>query len=369
MAEPELEADTELAEEIAASRPEVVELARLASVASIVEPALLRRLRRRLLPGLDAGVEADLWFSSLTHVASATAWTMRTEVAALFRAQLADVQYEAQRSAVRAIVVDAHAGHSDMLRLEDTIVWESICGHDRGVERAFNRALATLDTNPQLAADVVRWFGQAQRRLPPVTLTSPPALRLSAVAALHADRVVPDSIINGSSFPDGLGSAAPATLPMTDIAVELVDQELRFSAPTTGNSAILAVPHTRPLLVEASWSTADGESRTLVTRADPGVSAVLTDLESAVVLRTLAGTRFAVRSVGTELAVDHALTMLQSLALSFHMRRFFDESSSDERTERDLLALSDDQAWATYSARPDDVRVLHPADPSLPRRW
>ena len=122
MAEPDREPGIELLAEVLASPLEVVNLARLASVASIVEPALLRRLRRRLLPALDAGVEADLWFSSLTHVASATAWTMRTEVAALFRAQLAKPWYEQQRTAARAIVVEAHAGHSDMLRLEDTII-------------------------------------------------------------------------------------------------------------------------------------------------------------------------------------------------------------------------------------------------------
>ena len=278
MAEPDREPGIELLAEVLASPLEVVNLARLASVASIVEPALLRRLRRRLLPALDAGVEADLWFSSLTHVASATAWTMRTEVAALFRAQLAKPWYEQQRTAARAIVVEAHAGHSDMLRLEDTIIWESICGHDEGVERAFSRALATLDTSPEIAGDVVRWFGQAQRRLPPETLASAPAQRLSAVAALHADRIVPDTIVNGSSFPDGLGAAAPSTLPTTDIAVELVDQGLRFDAPGVGDGAILAVPATRPLLVEASWRTADGEPRTMVARADPGSTAALTDL-------------------------------------------------------------------------------------------
>jgi hypothetical protein len=348
VAEPDLEADTELLAEIANNRPEVVELARLASVASIVEPALLRRLRRRLLPGLDAGVEADLWFSSLTHVASATAWTMRAEIAALLRAQLADSRYERQRSAARAIVVEAHAGHSDMLRLEDTIIWESVCGHDRGVERAFDRALATLDASPEIAADVVRWFGQAQRRLPPAALASAPAQRLSAVAALHADRIVPDSIVNGSRFPDGLGAAAPTALPTTDIAVELVSEGLRFSAPAAGNIAILAVPQTRPLLVEASWQTADGTPRTLISRADPGTTAELLELGSEVVLRTLAGTRFRLRPIEVQLSVEHALTMLQSLALTFHMHRFFDDESSDERTERDILALSDDQAWATY---------------------
>ena len=86
----------------------------------------------------------------------------------------------------------------------------------------------------------------------------------------------------------------------------------------------------------------------MVARADPGSTAALTDLRSEVVLRTLSGTRFRLRSVETQLSVDHALTMLQSLALTFHMRRFFDESSGGERSERDILALSDDRSWATY---------------------
>ena len=239
--------------EVLASPLEVVNLARLASVASIVEPALLRRLRRRLLPELDAGAKADLWFSSLTHVASATAWTMRAEVAALFRAQLAEAWYEQQRTAARAIVVEAQAGHSDMLRLEDTIIWESICGHDEGVERAFSRALATLDTSPEIAGDVVRWFGQAQRRLPPETLASAPAQRLSAVAALHADRIVPDTIVNGSRFPDGLGAAAPSTLPTTDIAV---NSWIRDSGSMPRASATGRLSRCRP--PAHSWSRPAG---------------------------------------------------------------------------------------------------------------
>ena len=127
-----------------------------------------------------------------------------------------------------------------------------------------------------------------------------------------------------------------------------MNQGLRFETSAAGDGAILALPTTRPLLVEASWRTADGEPHTLVTRADPGSAAVLTDVGSEVILRTLAGTRFRVRSVETPLSVDHALTMLQSLALTFHMGRFFDEASSDEHSERDVLGLSDDRSWSTY---------------------
>ncbi len=165
---------------------------------------------------------------------------------------------------------------------------------------------------------------------------------------MHADRIVPDTIVNGSSFPDGLGAAAPSTLPTTDIAVELVDRDCGSLPRVPGMARFSRCRTPGRSVVEVTWQAADGESHTLITRADPGATAVLTDVGSEVVLRTLAGRRFRLSSVETQLSVDHALTMLQSLALTFHMRRFFDEGSSGERSERDILALSDDQSWATY---------------------
>src|SRR5215472_17414193 len=78
---------------LARRRPDVVALARVASVAAVVEPALLRRLRLEvsgLGPGggrLDAGTEADLWFSRLAHVATARQLTLGPAVAEILRRQ------------------------------------------------------------------------------------------------------------------------------------------------------------------------------------------------------------------------------------------------------------------------------------------
>lgn len=354
MAEPDLAYDAELLAEATATRPELVDLARVVSMASIVEPSLLRRLRRRLLPGLETGIEADLWFSALTHVASATAWTMRTGIATLLRNQLATPTYQTVAYAARDIVREAHAGHSDMLRLEDTIIFQTVVGNDRGVEQAFQRVLATIDAAPELAADVVRWFGQAQRRVPPSTLISAAASRLSALAALHLDRVVPDSILAAHQFPDGVGTGAPATLPRTDVAVALDWDGLRFSSGATSDGAMISVPLTRPLVVEARWTKQDGEVLTRVVRAEPGDAATLPQLQGDVELRTLAGARFRLSRLAPALTVDHALDMLQSLALAFHMHRFFDASLRGDQTDREILSLSDEESWARY----EHVRMM-----------
>lgn len=346
MGEPEPNLGAELVAGFREAHPKVVDLARLASVAAIVEPALLRRIRQELLPALDAGAEADLWFSPLTHVATATAWTMRTDVAGWLRAELAQPAYVEIAGEARVIVAEEHAGHSDMLQLEDTIIWHSVLGHDDGVEQAFQRVLATLDAAPEKAPDVMRWFRQAQRRVPPAVLASPPAARLSAMAALHVDQLVPDSVFAADRLPDGVGSGAPANLPTTALSVALTEDGLRFGAPGH-DAAEVILPLTRPLVLEVGWSTSDGP-QTRVIRAEPGTDVALPGLGDEVLVRTLAGRRFRLRRVAAPLSLDHALDMLQSLALDFHMRGFFGVKGLTESEHRALLGLDDELDWTRY---------------------
>ena len=65
--------------------PNAVRLARVVSLASRIEPELLRQARLQLLPSLDAGAEADLWFSPLVQSSTPLALTLRPAVADLLR--------------------------------------------------------------------------------------------------------------------------------------------------------------------------------------------------------------------------------------------------------------------------------------------
>ena len=97
---PDLAATQKAVAGLALQRPDLVSLARLASVAAVVEPSLLRRLRKEaghvarvatthLEDAWDAGLEADLWFSSLAHVVTADQLTLRADVLEILRSQLA----------------------------------------------------------------------------------------------------------------------------------------------------------------------------------------------------------------------------------------------------------------------------------------
>src|SRR6185312_10520606 len=150
-----------------------------------IEPPLLRRLRLEV-GGLaqvhtagdahnawHAGLEADLWFSRLAHVATPNQMTLRPAVLAILRDQLTDPRHHAEARAARAVVEDAHREHSDMIQLEELIIWATLTGHTDDVGAALDRALATLHADAGRATGIVRWFTQARRRIPPEALAHP----------------------------------------------------------------------------------------------------------------------------------------------------------------------------------------------------
>ena len=338
----------------------MVELARVASVAAVVEPSLLRRLRLEV-PGLrlDAGAEADLWFSRLVHVATATQLTLRPDVAEVLRGELSTPRWAATAHAARGVVVDAHRGHSDMLRLEETLVWAVVTGDDGALRQALDRALATVRLGPDRAPDVVRWFRQARRRLPARALRHPVGQELSAAVALHIDRVVPAELLTAARFPRSVGAMAPTSLPATTVGVELVEGGLRFG-PASARAGALTLPETRPLVVEVSWTSASGRERTAVVRADPGTEVPLEGLGTVAVLRTLTGRRFAVSADTRRCVVVAVFADAGSPAsgsapddLARAVTELLPEGSATVRLVREPADLAD---------RPEVFVVLDPTD-------
>jgi hypothetical protein len=290
-------------------RPDIVGLARLASVATIIEPPLLRRLRLELggrvraeqagghpAGGWHAGTEADLWFSDLAHVATAGQLTLRPAVLEVLRGQLGGPAHRATAGAARRLVVAAHREHTDMVRLEERIIWSSMIGDASDVGDAFERALATLKLHPERAAEVVRWFLQARRRLPASALAHDAGRRLLAAVAMHVDRVIAPEILAGDRFPDGLADLAPLSLPVTTVGVQVIPGGLRFVPPSDPDAGVLTLPHTRPLALEASWQDPGGDEHVAVVRADAGLAAALDGLAGRAVLRTISGQRYHVES-------------------------------------------------------------------------
>jgi len=304
---PEASAAAELIDRLSARRPDLVGLARLASVASVIEPPLLRRLRTEVGPltpdnrlrgsaPWDAGLESDLWFSSLAHVATAGQLTLRPDVLEVLRSQLASPGHAAEAKAARRVVEHAHEEHPDAIRLEERIIWSALQGDADDIGAALARALAALSLGPEHATAVVRWFLQARRRLPAAALEHEQGQQLAAAVALHVDRVIPPELLAANRFPEALAGLMPSSLPFTSIGVQLADGGLRFVPVTDAGAGMIDLPDTRPLVVEVTWETEAGETQVALVTAEEGSAAPLDGLGETAVLRTVAGTRIRIEA-------------------------------------------------------------------------
>ena len=83
---------------------------------------------------------------------------------------------------------------------------------------------------------------------------------------------------------------------MTPVGVELVEGGVRFVVSDHPDAAVLDLPDTRPLVVEARWDGTDGAEHSAVIVAEPGSATALAGLAGPVVFRTIAGRRFRVHS-------------------------------------------------------------------------
>src|SRR5258705_7871678 len=80
---------------------DAADLARLAALASQIEPELLRALRLQLLPGVDVSAEGDLWFSDVVEIRGPSSVVLGAEVLpALRRWQTSENALLAQAAAV-----------------------------------------------------------------------------------------------------------------------------------------------------------------------------------------------------------------------------------------------------------------------------
>jgi hypothetical protein len=281
--------------------PHTVRLARLASLAVRVEPFLLRRLRQELLPDVDVGVEADLWFSSLVESRGVDAVVLDANVVALLRDDLAT-----DRTLLRSVVDitrEMHHHIAPSLQLEETLTALALCNdHDSvaAINHALRPALRTIRAGGSRASEVARW---AMRALPRAHPTVRPtenalALLLAASAVLGGRRLIRE--IDETRMPlRNIGWALPqeALSKRVSLGVELVDRGVRFSGTASGRPTI-ELPRTDPLLVELSWSR-NGEQFGLLVEAKADRTVDIEQEVTLLTLRTLAGDEYELARVET----------------------------------------------------------------------
>lgn len=327
----------------------VLRLARAVSLAVIVESGLLRRARLQLVPGADAGIESDLWFSPLVWTRNPSAIVLDPDALEALRSQLASD--EATRA--RSLVTELHASHPSTLRLEEDLVWQAI-RHRSGlepmsvIEEGVREAIRGMVHHEDGGRGVASWADQAMLRLPEVVRSTSSAQELAAGAALRVRRRLSPRGDEPVPLPASLAWLAPSDLQMYDVRVEAADGALRFVEADDDQPA-LTLPRTSPLMVELRWQV-EGEECMRLHTIELGEPIELDGLAGPVTVRTLAGRRYEVQpefEPGTggsrAVAIDQdAAARLASVCVSIRSAHpDFDVVAIGYRVADDLIATSD----------------------------
>ncbi len=251
--------------------PDALKLARAVSLASRVEPELLRKVRLELLPDLDAGAEADVWFSPLVQSTSPLAFSFLPAVADQLRRELA----ESRDSLTRAwqVLSDVHEHSPAAIKLEERVTWTILnngpAAHD-DVEKELMSVVSAILT--QNRTGLARWALRAVPRLPVEARQTKAAQTLLITAAAHlgAWHMLQKQVENNNlpaTFINDLKVVLPSNLQQVEVGVRLLESdELGLTAdqrgyvvefsdpPLSDQSDLIRVPGTVPLLLEVSWS-------------------------------------------------------------------------------------------------------------------
>ncbi|RKI09907.1 sigma-70 family RNA polymerase sigma factor [Corallococcus sp. AB030] len=277
-------------------RPEAVRLAELVCLATRIEHGLLREARLHLAPDLDAGAEADLWFSPLVESWSARAFVLSPAIAALLRDALFEERDRAERA--WALIQRLHAHVPPIIAVEERVTW---LAHARGpnalgdIESALRTVLRTMLHDTAQGLGVARWALRALPRLPALVREMETARLLTFGAAVRLGlRAFPGGSVSMPSQDVRWLLPGPDRESLFGLRMEWDSTGLTFLHGLDGDRGhALLVPDTRPLLLEVVWLQEGQEQRRLIEAGD-GARVPIPAKITALQVRTVAGDEFEV---------------------------------------------------------------------------
>ncbi|MBV9958448.1 MAG: hypothetical protein JO360_08505, partial [Acidobacteria bacterium] len=229
---------------------DAVRLGELVSLATRIEPELLRAARLELTP-FDAAAEADLWFSQLVETRTADWITLTPAAARELRSALAT--NKSRLAAAHALITEAHSGAPVTIILEEEILWLALTtppGALQAIEERLRLVLGKLLEDPVAHRGLAHWFAGAARRLPDEAQATEAYALLSFVTSglLDGRRL---NAPEPKQLPlDALANVLPDSIPKLRLWATLTDYGLTLRPDKSRGFVPLEVPRTNPLLFE-----------------------------------------------------------------------------------------------------------------------
>lgn len=271
--------------------PEVLDLAAAVSLASRVEPVLLRRARLELCPWVHAGAEAELWHSSLVQAQSPKALELAPAVAHLLQRRLLTPGHRPGLDEAWHFLFEAHLAAPEIVLLEEEVTWRALRNPgDPQIQTLLQKAVRSLldEERPELA----EWALRALRRFPAGVELTPEALSLRLAAGVRLGGL---DVFSGEQIPDHLPKddlfwIAAQSAARVPVHLAWAGGELLLSLTVPDESAStesLPVPRSNPVLLEA---IPDGGEPLLLTLRPDALEPVRLPLKrGGLRLRTAAG--------------------------------------------------------------------------------
>ncbi|MFL6208020.1 MAG: tetratricopeptide repeat protein [Pyrinomonadaceae bacterium] len=282
----------QLIDQFASGYEDAYRLAKTVSLAVRIEPELVRALRLALFAGVDAGAEADLWFSPLVSAQTPVALELVPEVVEPLREDLAGDQELLQKAWL--LLKDFHAKAPRALQLEEKLTWLALSSerNERAIEELLASVTDSLKRGPRIG--LARWACRALPTLPEKARTTEAARELSLAAGVQTGvgpalpvlprRGVTEQWLHqfttknlgrvkvgvrllkkesaGSRYVAASGSASPPSLLTAPVVpADETPMLVEFSHPPVASAEQIEVPDTYRLLFEVSWGPDDGQHK------------------------------------------------------------------------------------------------------------
>ena len=347
------------------------DLARHLSVAGILDPDLIRSMRRKLFPKAEAGLEGDMLLGPSVTTFNSRVVALDSSFVRSARAELSQqpgVRETAQ--AFRSLSEYRRKnGTTNAVGFEERLVAAVVSGRHHETRGILLSLLRTLLESIQRAG-INRWALSILDELPIGSIPNPLVQQLRTAIALRLG--------NSSTIPTALEDQERWLLPdEIDFAVTWVDGQLTFSEDTEGyRAALLSTPSTTPRHLEIR----DLSGTTTPIQIWPGRDLTVPGLRLPLEIRTLSGATFRISELTSrQQVVDAYLAKVardhESLIPLFDRRQapLVDQIYVE-------LKLRDDERFASLgetkghlpgrSMTIQEVLDLDPAEhPWITRRW
>jgi Dyp-type peroxidase family len=234
----------------------LIDLARHLSLAVHIETELLRAMRLTVMPEAEAGIEADLWFSSLVQARDVGGLVFLPEVRTLLQLELA--KHPAELEVAKRVIEAKHCDLDAVVLLEERAVYYALKGDRQSLwemQRQLGAVVQTLN-QPQEDPGLLRWVARTLPRLPDRAKASEAAivLRYQTAQRLGTFTVAGIPEVTTGQWPSDFVSPQQ----FTRIGCKMFPGGMRLSYPPEPNAQLLEMPETSPVRVEVGWPVPTG---------------------------------------------------------------------------------------------------------------